>query len=201
MKNFDEMFQSLDINPERDIIDYKGLFTGKIDLKEKNMKNFEFTHEGEKYWYSRSIAMLAMVVGYVENGSYYILANKRGKNTPDFQGCWCMPCGYLDFDETTEQAIVREVFEEIGVKLDVNDFYLHSIDSIPDDEKQNVTIRYKIKHPIDINKYELTKKNSDDGEVDDVKWIRCIDILDYKWAFNHDELIEKYVLGINIHEI
>lgn len=160
------------------------------------MKNFEFEHEGKKYWYSRSVAVLGMIVGY-KDGVHYILANKRGENTPDYQGYWCMPCGYIDFDETTEQAIVREAFEETGVKLEDADFYLHSIDSIPED-RQNVTIRYKTKHPININKHELTSKNSEDKEVDDIKWIDVADILNYKWAFNHDELIEKYILGINV---
>lgn len=158
------------------------------------MKNFEFEHDGKKYWYSRSVAVLGMVIGIDENKQLYVLANKRGKNTPDYQGCWCMPCGYLDFGETTEEAIARETFEETGVKLDVNEFYLHSIDSIPED-RQNVTIRYKTKNPIDIDKYKLTSENSEEREVDDIKWIRLTDINKYKWAFNHDELIEKYILA------
>jgi 8-oxo-dGTP diphosphatase len=157
------------------------------------MKNFEFEHEGKKYWYSRSVAVLGMIIGIDENKQLYVLANKRGQNTPDFQGCWCMPCGYLDFGETTEQAVIREVWEETGVKLEMDDFYLHSVDSIPEDEKQNVTIRY-MNNPIDINKYQLTKENAEDGEVDDVKWIACAEIDKYEWAFNHNDLIKKYIL-------
>ena len=44
-------------------------------------------------------------------------------------------------------------------------------DSVPeDDARQNVTIRY-IAHFIKINEYKLTKKHSEDQEVDSVKWI------------------------------
>lgn len=156
------------------------------------MKNFEFEHEGKKYWHSRSVAVLGMIVGIDDDGNNYILANKRGINTPDYQGCWCMPCGYLDFDETTEQAIQREVFEETGIKLPECNFYLHSIDSIPE-ERQNVTIRYMFT-PIDINEYKLTSEHAEDGEVDAVKWIPLYDIDKYEWAFNHNDLIKSYIL-------
>lgn len=161
------------------------------------MKNFEFEHEGKKYWYSRSVAVLGMIVGY-KDGAHYILANKRGANTPDFQGCWCMPCGYVDFNETTEEAIARETFEETGVKLDISEFCLHSVDSIPDDEKQNITIRYQTKNAIDINKHRLTSENAEIGEVDNIRWIKLANIGDYKWAFSHDFLIKRYVLEKNV---
>lgn len=42
----------------------------------------------------------------------YFLANKRGTETPDFQGYWNCPCGYIDFDETEEDAVCREIMEE-----------------------------------------------------------------------------------------
>jgi len=156
------------------------------------MKNFEIEYNGKKYWHSRSVAMLAMIVGIDGNGNKFILANKRGKNTPDYQHCWCMPCGYLDFDETTEQAIKREVFEETGAVIPEDYFILHSIDSIPT-ERQNVTIRYMVKS-VGISEYALTSKNSEIGEVDEVKWIYLRDINAYEWAFNHNDLIKKYVL-------
>lgn len=157
------------------------------------MKNFEFKYKGESYWYSRSVAVLGMVIGKDKNGNKYILANKRGENTPDFQGCWCMPCGYLDFNETTEQAVAREIFEETGVKLPYDYFLLHSIDSIPED-RQNVTIRYMFAPQVDINKYKLTAKYSEHKEVDDIRWIPLNKIEDYQWAFNHKELIYKYII-------
>lgn len=160
------------------------------------MKNFEFEHKGKKYWYSRSVAVLGIIVGVDENIKKHILANKRGKNTPDYQGCWCMPCGYIDFNESLEGALIREVFEETGVKLELNDFKLHSTDSIPeDDARQNVTIRY-ISDCLNINKYKLTKAYSDVQEVDSVKWIPLDEIDNYEWAFNHLDLM-KTIFGID----
>jgi 8-oxo-dGTP pyrophosphatase MutT (NUDIX family) len=155
------------------------------------MKNFEFEHNGKYYWYSRSVAVLGIVFGY-QNGDSCILATKRGKLTPDFQGYWCMPCGYLDYDETTEEAIIREIFEETGIVLDVNMAKLHSIDSKKDnenDEKQNVTIRY-IFSMIEPEKYpSLVKPNID--EVEEVCWIPISYIENYNWAFGHLDLIKN----------
>ena len=154
------------------------------------MKNFEFEHKGKKYWYSRSIAVVCIVIGHDDYNNKYVLANKRGENTPDWQGFWNLPCGYLDFDETVEQAIQREVYEETGVKINIDNLELFSVNSIPEG-KQNVTIRFKTDIG-NISEHVLTDKNSEFNEVDDIKWINLNDINNYEWAFNHIELIKLY---------
>src|SRR4030042_984708 len=107
------------------------------------MNNFEFKHNGESLWYSRAVAVVGLILAHDYIWDWYVLANKRGKNTPDFQGYWSLPCGYLDFNETCEEAIIREIFEETGLKIQ-KDRYLDliGVDSIPVG-KQNVTIRFK----------------------------------------------------------
>ena len=147
---------------------------------------------GEVEWIARNIAALVMVLGYNKQGKLHVLANVRGPKTPDseFRGCWCMPCGYLDYNETIKEAAVREVFEETGVKLNPNNLILFYINDIPEEDKrQNVTFRYRctIKEPIEDIK--LTDKNSEDEEVSSIKWIPIDKINNYKWAFNHDKII------------
>jgi 8-oxo-dGTP diphosphatase len=44
-----------------------------------------------------------------------ILLIKRA-NDP-FKGYWALPGGYVDWDETTEEAVAREVMEETGLKV------------------------------------------------------------------------------------
>lgn len=46
-----------------------------------------------------------------------ILLLKRNKD-PE-QGCWTIPGGTVEFGETVEEAIIREVKEEIGVKIEI----------------------------------------------------------------------------------
>lgn len=147
---------------------------------------------GEEEWVARNIAALVMVVGYNKQDKPHILANVRGPKTPDpeFRGCWCMPCGYLDYNETIREAAVREVFEETGVKLNPKNLILFYINDDPkEDKRQNVTFRYRYTIKEDIENIKLTSKNSEDKEVSDIKWIPVNEINNYKWAFNHDKII------------
>jgi len=44
-----------------------------------------------------------------------ILLVKRGIE-PDI-GTWCLPGGFMELGETTEEAVIRELYEEIGLKV------------------------------------------------------------------------------------
>ena len=151
---------------------------------------------GETEWVARNIAALVMVIGYNKKGKPHVLANKRGPNTPDpeFRECWCMPCGYLDYNETIKMAAVREVYEETGVMLNINNLILFYINDVPEEDKrQNVTFRFRCTVKENIEDIELTPKNSEEKEVSDIKWIPIDDINDYKWAFNHDKIIKEEI--------
>ena len=147
---------------------------------------------GKVEWVARNIAVLVMVIGMDKNHRSYVLANKRGPETPDpeFRGCWCMPCGYLDYNETIRMAAVREVYEETGVMLNINNLTLFYINDNPEEDKrQNVTFRFSYTIEDPIEDIELTDKNSEFEEVSDIKWIPIDEVNNYKWAFNHDEII------------
>ncbi|MCP6003389.1 hypothetical protein NL386_38185, partial [Klebsiella pneumoniae] len=64
-------------------------------MKNHPIKNPE---TGEIEWVARNIAALTLIIGYDKSGRLNVLANIRGPETPDpeFRGCWCLPCGYLD---------------------------------------------------------------------------------------------------------
>ena len=86
----------------------------------KNKENEVLVIDGKEIWLSRAVAVVATVAVFFEN-EMYILLNKRGTGTPDFQGYWNLPCGYLDYNETTGEAPLREVWEECGVDIDGKD--------------------------------------------------------------------------------
>ena len=161
------------------------------------MKNFPIIDKntGREYWISRSVAVLGIVIGQDIYGNKYILAEQRGIGTPDpeYVGKWCMPCGYLDFDETCKQAIAREVVEETGVNIPSESFELIEINDIPSsDKRQNITFRFKTELKGYISDYELTNRFSETNEVMDIKWIDLREVNNYKWAFNHEKIIKKY---------
>lgn len=166
------------------------------------MRNFPITDQnsGKEYWISRSMAVCAILVVYDNlSNEYYLLANKRGAGTPDFQHCWNIPCGYLDWDETTKDAAIREVYEETGVKLETATFW--GINDQPTENHQNVTFRYysilgnsQIKNlNIDSN-----SRGGEEQEVDAVKWIPISEINNYDWAFDHDIIIKDFIETFNL---
>lgn len=161
------------------------------------MKNFPIIdNTGREYWISRSIAVVVFVFAKDLYNEEYILAEQRGKGTPDpeYIGKYCVPCGYLEFDETCAQAAQRELAEETGLNLPIEDFKLVSINDIPEsDKRQNVTFRYLVNSNVPIEDLSklFTTKNSEKDEVESIKFIKLSNITDYDWAFNHEELIKE----------
>lgn len=48
------------------------------------------------------------------------------------RGSWCLPGGFIEYDETPKRAAVREVQEEVGVRVTITDFIgIYRIDNDP----------------------------------------------------------------------
>ena len=157
------------------------------------MKNFPVIDKdsGREYWISRSIAVVVAV--FTKNS---ILVVQRGTGTPDpeYVGRYCLPCGYLDYDESCAQAAQRELMEETGLNLPLSDFKLVNVNDNPtSDKRQNVTFRYVVKTSLSEEELELmfTTKNSEKDEVSSIRLIKIEDINMYEWAFNHSTLINE----------
>ena len=157
------------------------------------MKNFPIKIDNKEYWISRAIAVVGFIFCY--DGELLILANKRGSGTPDFQGYWNCPCGYLDFDETTTEACSREIAEETNLYINPKSLVLHSVNDDPKaDKRQNVTFRYYNFGDKFYKSRTIYAKGAEENEVEDVAWIPISKLDDYKWAFNHENLIRQIVI-------
>lgn len=161
------------------------------------MNNFPIQHEGKTYWVSRSVAVTCFVFAPV-NGEWCVLANKRGINTPDFQGYWNCPCGYLDFDETTAHAAIRETYEETGVVL--NDVRLWKVIDSPKENRQNIVFRYYaiVSNAIKPNS-DTELRGGESNEVLAVMWIPVKMLDKYQWAFNHDKAVQDLMKELNLN--
>ena len=66
-----------------------------------------------------SIAYTAdMVIFTIVNGRLSILLIKRGGHP--YKGCWALPGGFVNYDEASEDAASRELFEETGLGVDIS---------------------------------------------------------------------------------
>lgn len=108
-----------------------------------------------------------------------IVLIKRGVEPS--KGKWGTPGGYVDWDETVEEAVAREVKEE--TKLDVTSTKLVGVYSSPERHpKQVINILYLA---------EVAEADPAPGDdVDDVKWF-LLDSLPDEMAIDHKENIKR----------
>lgn len=159
----------------------------------KPLKNFPFHYKGKLLWYSRSVATTLLAYAYDKDGKLYVLANKRGKGCPDYNGFWNLVCGYLEYDYTGEENAVAECLQETGIKLNPSDLEMVGVNTSPHENKQNVSIRYRTILPNIIDTYSFDLSQMEKDEVEDVKFIPIDEIDNYEWAFSHKKLINKYL--------
>ena len=87
-------------------------------MKNFELKNFPFEHDGMIYWWSRSLTGVNVVFCYSKiDNEWCVLADKRGEGCPTCIGMWNVPCGYCDTNETVKQTAIRESLEESGVRI------------------------------------------------------------------------------------
>lgn len=158
---------------------------------QKPIQNFPFYHKGKVFWYSRSVATTIGVFCLNAENKWCVLANKRGRGVPDYKGYWNIVCGYLEHGITGEENCQKEVYEECGVFIPCDKIRFYSVSTSPSQNKQNVIIKYITQLEGTCDEYDITNEYCDEDEVDDVKWIPVEEIGEYKWAFNHKEVIQE----------
>lgn len=171
------------------------------------MKNFKVTDKdtGKEYWVSRSSAVTGFIVAVDEEGDLYVLLEKRGNGCPDNVGKLCGVCGYIDYDETILDALVRETYEETGFDIKTEPCRLISL-GVEDSNftgNQNITHRFMIQTDLErLNELMKngtinTRSEERGGEKDEVSELKLMSyLLDIEdtdsnnFAFGHKELID-----------
>jgi len=108
-----------------------------------------------------------------------ILLVKR-KNDP-FKGKWALPGGFVEYGEKTEDAVVREVLEETGLKATVYKTIGVYSDPNRDPRGHTITVVYKL----DIKGGKL--KSGDDAS--DAKFFDVNQLPEL--SFDHNKIIEN----------
>ena len=113
-----------------------------------------------------------------------ILLVKRKKQP--FDNMWALPGGFVNYGEKTENAVIREMFEETGLKTKIN--HLVGVYSDPNRDPRGHTV--SIVYVLDICNGEL--KSGDDSC--DVKFFDLKNLPDL--SFDHECIIKEVLGGI-----
>lgn len=182
----------------------------KPKFNNKPNEHIQVGYWGEKgklkldYWVSRSIAVVGVIFAKI-NGIDFVLVSKRSPHMMDEPNKFCLPCGYLDWNETIVDAFIREVYEETSLYLpDYAEYILNDITTPiriydnPNNNRQNISFVYMVSLNFGDNYDTFPSKiiNYRNSETAEVKWVKLGELYNggfekYEWAFNHDNIIKS----------
>ena len=125
------------------------------------------------------VAVDAVVFGYSENKLQILLIQQKfgiEKNK------WALPGGFVKDNETLDQAVIRELTEETGVKANYLE-QLYTFGNIDRDKRDRVI---SISYLALLNPKNFTIKAETDAK--DVKWFSINEVP--KLAFDHNKILQ-----------
>jgi len=149
---------------------------GEEILREFENKASALRNQFENEWMKPSVTADGIVI----KGSEIALI-RRGKEP--FEGSYALPGGFLDYGETLEECVIREVQEETGLKARIVE--LVGVYSAPDRDPRGhfVTAVYHL---------EPTGGSLRAGDdASDAEWVH-LDRLP-KFAFDHGKIVQDYL--------
>ena len=120
-------------------------------------------------------------VGAIIEKDKKVLLVKR--NHEPFKDYWCLPGGHIDFGETAQQAVIREVKEETGLTFKPK-FLNYRNEIYPD-------INWHGEVLIFYGEAEGEEK-IDGEEIIDIKWFDINEASNMKLAFEHEKTLQIY---------
>ena len=138
------------------------------------------------YKYPHPAVTADCVVFVKEDDDLKVLLIER-KHEP-CKGCWAFPGGFMNIDETTEAAAMRELQEETGLVVD-------SVEQIGAYSKVDRDPRERV---ITVAYYTVLDSVKNVCGQDDAKQARWFSIKQLpKLAFDHEEILQKALELLN----
>ena len=155
----------------------------QIDLYDENRQKLGITINREGAFLEEGQFML-YILAVIQNAEGKYLITQRGQSKSWGAGWWEVTGGGVRAGETTRDAVVREVDEEVG--LDVSACELEPVDSYV-----NVDIKHGSNYIVDIFNFTL------DFKPEDLTLLECeIDAFD---LVDWDRIVELHEQGIFLH--
>lgn len=165
---------------------------------------------GRKIWHNRACAVACSILAVPLNNpeDMHALLVKRGPSVDLAPSKYCVPSGYIDWDEDGSQAIIREVYEESGIYIPnllnddslfieydgVSEGFPWFVNTDPNANRQDIVLHYGM--------FFYTKEffpktsisyNETEGEIELVEWLPVSDLHRRDIAFGHDQKIYQFM--------
>jgi 8-oxo-dGTP diphosphatase len=122
------------------------------------------------------------VDGIVIEGRRVLLIQRK---YDPFKGCWALPGGFVDYGETTEEAVIREFQEETGLQTRIQQ--LVGVYSAPDRDPRGHTISVVYKLNV-ISGVLEAGDDAADVNYFNINQLPCL-------SFDHKKIIMQTVEG------
>lgn len=155
-----------------DILNENNELTGKVETREK-------AHE-QNLWHRH-------VSAWIMNEKGEILLQKRAELKKRNANKWAKTGGHVETGETAEQAIVREVKEEIGIDSPQDQVKVLGIEKSPDPNNKYFLYSFLFTVDYKIEEYTLQKE-----EVSAVKYITIEEMEQAKKEKNDNYTFNKW---------
>lgn len=148
------------------ILDENGNKTGKTMIRGIDKLPEGFYHESVAIW--------------IVNSKNKLLVQKRSSNKKHYPNMWAMTTGAMNIDENMNQAIIREVKEELGIDIKENELIYIGV------LKGNTAFinSFIVKKDIDLKELILQKE-----EVSNAEWNSYEEIEE---KYNNDEFVPHW---------
>lgn len=117
-------------------------------------------------------------------GSKLLLLRRKGSHAAE---TWACPGGWVDFGETARETAVREAMEELGVKVEIDDFCTFREETWRERELQSLTLYFHA-HVV-----EGTPRIMEPDKASELRWVNPRDVDSWPeplFPNLHDVLVE-----------
>jgi 8-oxo-dGTP pyrophosphatase MutT (NUDIX family) len=119
----------------------------------------------------------------IRDGAGRVLVLKRADGDVA-GGLWCLPGGKVDFGETVEAALEKEILEETSLVCEETRFLFYQ-DSMPRGEAAfhfvNLYFECRVRGDLSLNE-----------ESSDIRWLAPADLAGVRMVFRNDEGLARY---------
>lgn len=131
---------------------------------------------------SERITVKATVGAIITRGDEILLALR---NHEPFMNYWCIPGGHIEFGETPEEAICREVAEETGLTVEHYRFFNFYNEYYPERTWHAVALVFAVTAAGELKRQE--------EEVKELRWFTLDSVEELSLAFRHGDAVRDYM--------